>query len=626
MAGPEVKVVVSAVVDGFDRSMRSVDNTLASARRKTDAAAASFTAFGDKMDRLGKRMSVVTAGLAAVGGAAFLLTKNVAASGDEIAKAARGAGVSGEYFQEMAYSLGQVAAVSEGEMAAGMQRVNKMLGDAANGSKSAIEAFDRIGISQADISSGAVSAEIAYSKLIDSLANATDAGVAASVASEFLGRSNADLGPKLMGSAGALSELRNRAHDLGIVMSQDALSASEKFGDQMDDVGKGVDGLKIKLANELLPIFTNTLLPAINDKVIPAFGALIEQIGGVINWFAQLPGPVQEAAAIVGAALGLGGPILVGVGLVSKAIGGLIAAGGPIGLFIAAAGLLYTAWQVWGDDIKALIGGVVEYIGSAFDGAVTAISGFGSQAMESVRGAVQYMQDQFNAFLAFVRAIPAQLMEIGSQMIQGLLDGINAKWEELKARIYALGEMLPQWLRDMLDIRSPSRVFMEIGEYVGQGMAQGIANSTAMVAAAAANMGRVAVDQADASVGQVLNSMGQLFQGSKKISAGIALANSWLAFTEVLKDPSFIGRPFARFAAAASALSAGLNAVRNIKSASTSGGGGSSGGATSGAGASAPTPPTQNFVIDAPGMDIGSLVDSLNRATDAGYRIRVNAA
>jgi uncharacterized phage infection (PIP) family protein YhgE len=160
------------------------------------------------------------------------------------------------------------------------------------------------------------------------------------------------------------------------------------------------------------------------------------------------------------------------------------------------------------------------------------------------------------------------------------------------------------------------------------GMANGISASTGLVATAAQNMGRVAVQQADASVGEVLTSMGNLFQGSKKISAGIALANSWLAFTEVLKDPSFIGRPFARFAAAASALSAGLNAVRNIKSASTSGGGaaGGSSGAGASAGASAPTPPTQNFVIDAPGMNIGSLVESINKATDAGYRIRVNAA
>lgn len=71
--------------------------------------------------------------------------------------------------------------------------------------------------------------------------------------------------------------------------------------------------------------------------------------------------------------------------------------------------------------------------------------------------------------------------------------------------------------------------------------------------------------ETNAGVQATLGHLGQLFQGSKKIGAAIALANSWLAFTEVLKDPAYVGRPFARFAAAAAALSSGLNAVRNIK-------------------------------------------------------------
>lgn len=61
-------------------------------------------------------------------------------------------------------------------------------------------------------------------------------------------------------------------------------------------------------------------------------------------------------------------------------------------------------------------------------------------------------------------------------------------------------------------------------------------------------------------------------------SAAQALINSWVAYTEMLKDPSFVGRPWARFAAAASVLAAGLNAVQAIRSAGS--GGGSSSGST----------------------------------------------
>lgn len=76
-------------------------------------------------------------------------------------------------------------------------------------------------------------------------------------------------------------------------------------------------------------------------------------------------------------------------------------------------------------------------------------------------------------------------------------------------------------------------------------------------------------------------------------SAAQALINSYVAFTEVLKDPSFIGRPFARFGAAASALSSGLAAVAAIKGGGSGGGSMSRGSATVATSSnSAPAPQT----------------------------------
>jgi hypothetical protein len=131
-------------------------------------------------------------------------------------------------------------------------------------------------------------------------------------------------------------------------------------------------------------------------------------------------------------------------------------------------------------------------------------------------------------------------------------------------------------------------------------------------------------------VSDTLGAVGQLFQGSKKISAGIALANSWLAFTEVLKDPAYIGRPWARMAAAGKALAAGLNAVKSIKSASPGGGGGG-GGAGAGMGGAAPQQnvQTMNFTISNDPFGFGAnmirqLAAQLNEAQRNGSTIRAN--
>ncbi len=126
-----------------------------------------------------------------------------------------------------------------------------------------------------------------------------------------------------------------------------------------------------------------------------------------------------------------------------------------------------------------------------------------------------------------------------------------------------------------------------------------------------------------------LSALGQLFQGSKKIGAGIAIANSWLAFTEVLKDPAYVGRPWQRFAAATSALASGMNAVRNIKSAQPGGtsSGSAGGSASSGSGSSggSSSPLMVNLNTQGGGdilnmMDFWQLLRKLNEvAGDRGY-------
>ena len=154
-----------------------------------------------------------------------------------------------------------------------------------------------------------------------------------------------------------------------------------------------------------------------------------------------------------------------------------------------------------------------------------------------------------------------------------------------------------------------------------------------------------------ASVAQTGGS--RMIKIAQSFSAIQGLINSWTAYTEMLKDPSFIGRPWARFAAAASVLAAGLNAVKTIRSAASSssrpgsrasisrpGSSGissmaraSSASATSAQAAesqaqrqTAPQAlPTQTLRFDFGGqssMGMEQLVDLLNDAHDRGYRIR----
>lgn len=89
------------------------------------------------------------------------------------------------------------------------------------------------------------------------------------------------------------------------------------------------------------------------------------------------------------------------------------------------------------------------------------------------------------------------------------------------------------------------------------------------------------------NLSSLFGNMAQIMSVGGKKTLGIAkafaiaegLINSYRAYTQVLADPSLMGRPFLRQALAASTLAAGLAQVANIRSVSTSGGGGAGGGA-----------------------------------------------
>ncbi len=116
---------------------------------------------------------------------------------------------------------------------------------------------------------------------------------------------------------------------------------------------------------------------------------------------------------------------------------------------------------------------------------------------------------------------------------------------------------------------------------------------------------------------------------AQKFAAVEALINAWRAYNQTLADPSL---PFfAKFAAAASVLASGLNAVQTIKGSSGSGGSGGSSASSSAASTAATVSPTQiaNYRItgDVIGRQTGAeLVSSINAAIKDGYQINLEWA
>ena len=88
----------------------------------------------------------------------------------------------------------------------------------------------------------------------------------------------------------------------------------------------------------------------------------------------------------------------------------------------------------------------------------------------------------FNVFTAF------RWLDIGSQIVTGLWNGLKSGWTGLISKVQGLAQQLPDIVKKVLGIHSPSRVFSEIGMQTCAGLAQGMTLGNAKVKKAASEV------------------------------------------------------------------------------------------------------------------------------------------
>lgn len=84
----------------------------------------------------------------------------------------------------------------------------------------------------------------------------------------------------------------------------------------------------------------------------------------------------------------------------------------------------------------------------------------------------------------FFESLPGKFKAWGSEILSGLIAGIKAKIGEVKDAIVGVGSSVKGWFADTLGIKSPSRVFMGMGDMVGEGLRLGMLGKVPGVQAA----------------------------------------------------------------------------------------------------------------------------------------------
>jgi hypothetical protein len=160
-------------------------------------------------------------------------------------------------------------------------------------------------------------------------------------------------------------------------------------------------------------------------------------------------------------------------------------------------GEVLTRWQKFSRDMSNAWNGMVEDTRRNIDRQVMNVR----QKYVEMRIAINNEMDEIKRRVSeswrsvenFFKSI--DLRQIGRNIMQGLIDGINDMWDSVTNSAKNIAKSIGDNIRGMLDIRSPSRVMMKIGEDTGEGLAIGLENTLDKIKKQAAALAAAAMPE-----------------------------------------------------------------------------------------------------------------------------------
>ena len=347
-----------------------------------------------------------TALSAATAAAAGLVkgTSELAEYGDTIDKMSQKMGLSAEAYQEWD-AIMQHSGTSIESLQAGMKTL-------ANAVENGNEAFERLGITEEQIAE--MDNEDLFAATITALQNVDNETERTYLAGQLLGRGATELGALLNTSAEDTEAMRQRVHELGGVMSDEAVKSAAAFQDSLQDMQTSMTGLSRSMLANFLPDVT-TVMNGVTDLFTGdkdgGLAKIKDGISGILDGIAKrLPEFIKTGLEII----------------ISLASG------------IA-------------DNLDTLIPAVVDAVLLIVDTLLSPDS---------------------------LRKIGDAALKIGVSIVKGLWDGMVNLTDWLMRKVTGFAQNILKGMKNALGIHSPSKAFKEqVGENIGLGVAEGIDSS-----------------------------------------------------------------------------------------------------------------------------------------------------
>lgn len=419
-----------------------------------DHASTGIKGVGTSADGTGSKLSK----LKTVGTAAFL---GVGAAAGEFAKS------SVEKFSEVTHQswqlqramggslaeasrwreAAQLAGVDSGAFTKSVGRLDKTLVTATQSTAANARMTSELGFKFQDAHGKVLPMSTLMPKIADKFKSMPDGVQKTALAMTLFGRSGTQLLPMLDRGSAGLADLRKKSDELGTTIGNDAVDKLEKNKDATREWDGALDGLKIQVGSQLMPILTG-LITFISAHVIPIFEAVTKFV-------------MQHKNAVMFAAIAVG-TLLVGIKAwtIAQAALNFVMDANPVMLVVVAiaalaAGLVF-AWnksKTFRDVVKGVfsdVTGFVKTVGGWFvwlwNHSVGWLIGKWQTGFATVRS---FVSSVFGAVGGFIRTLGAAFAWLWNHSIGWMIGKARAGFDVMRNFVHSAAVAIGSRLREL---------------------------------------------------------------------------------------------------------------------------------------------------------------------------------
>lgn len=419
----------------FNAELKKVGNV------NLKAASEQFKEWGNTLESAGQKMRGLSAAAAGVVASLGAISYKAGVAADDLNTMSKVTGIGTDELQKYSYAADLVD-VSVEAIAKSNKKLAKNAYEAANGSKSQVEAFDALGVSVTDSNGELRDSEDIFQDVISALGQMSNETERDALAQKLMGKSASELNPLIEDGGETYKMVADtmKKYDLDYV-DQDTLNKANEFNDAIDTM---------KLLGSVAFAQVGSQLSA---YLAPALEKVVDLVGKFSNWLSKLDPKVLAVVGAIAAFVAALAPLLILLGKVAFGISSILnlagtlgisigALAGPIGIAIAAIAaiiaigvLLYKNWDLIKAKAIALKTAVVQAFTNLKNNVVaiwTAIKTSAVNTWNAIKSAIT------NAITNAVSAVKTKVSDVKTSILDAwasIKEKTASAWSSIKEKI-----------------------------------------------------------------------------------------------------------------------------------------------------------------------------------------------